>query len=296
MKFQFVYLLAGLLLCIGCSNRVSQKENLNTESYSEIASEPLADRSSISEEDAYKILIKQKLKELIDQKALLDSHPQFEVDSNVLLPVSKVKDTSIQAIDFIELFKTLSDSVKYVKTKVVYPNMIDTLITYINTSEKLIEGEKFKITNISFIPAKPDNKVSEEKLTPRWVEKFSSKDLSFTWEEINACDCIFMVRTENAVYKEIYFGRFKNNTTGILQLGKNTQKYIIPISKPRALSRTPGTSWNETYQNENFKVILKSTSSENIVKGKFTYSIRFKLNHKDTNTTVDELVLANCKS
>jgi len=195
MKFQFVYLLIGITLFVGCSQKASQKESPKTESYSEIESEPVEQYATISEEDAYKILIKQKLKELIDQKSLMDSHPQFEVDPNAVLSVFKIKDTTIQTIHFIEPFKKLSDSVKQVKTKIVYTTLTDTLVTHIKTSETLIEGEKFKTTEVSFVPVNPDKVVSPEKTKPKWVEKFSSKDLSFTWEEINSCDCIFMVRS-----------------------------------------------------------------------------------------------------
>jgi len=77
---------------------------------------------------------------------------------------------------------------------------------------------------------------------------------------------------------------------------KNTQKHLIPVSKPRKPSRTPGTTWSETYQNEKFKVILQSKPAENRVRGKFTYSIRFKLIDILNTISVDELVLANCKS
>ncbi|MCK8521601.1 hypothetical protein M0D21_08475 [Aquimarina sp. D1M17] len=297
MKFRFDYLLICSLL-LGCANNAPKEhDSMKTESLIDVEEE----NSMVSEEEAYTILAMQKLKELIDKKALTKSHPEFNDNSETEFIISEVEDTLIKTVQFIEPFKIQSDSVKYAKTKVIYPSRIDTLFTFIKTSTTAIDGETYKTTEISFAPSTlPKYYTHQVKKTnnhpPKRVERFSINDLSFTWEEINACDCIFMVKAKNTPFKRLYFGRFKDNTTGILQLGKNSEKYTLPISSPRLKDRKPGIPWNETYQNTQYKVELIAEPMPNRVKGKFTYAIHFKLIHLSSQEIIESTILSNCKS
>ncbi|GAA4271375.1 hypothetical protein GCM10022258_06680 [Aquimarina gracilis] len=121
-------------------------------------------------------------------------------------------------------------------------------------------------------------------------------DLTFTWEEINACDCLFVVKAKNTDYERLYFGRFKGDTSGVIQFGKSNQKQLIPSTKPRSKNREPGSFWREIYQNDNYKIQLKANSTNPKVKGKYTYYIEFVLTDLSTKKIVKKVVLANCKS
>ncbi len=297
MKFRFNYLLICSLL-LGCADNASKEQDtMKLESSSAVEEE----NSMVSEEEAYTILAKQKLKELIDKKELAAAHPQFSIDSNTEFTITEIEDTLIKNLQFIEPFKTLSDSVKYAKTKVIFPSKIDTLLTFITTSTINIDGETFKTTKISFTPARltkyftnQGQKINTNE--PKRVERFSINDLSFTWEEINACDCLFMVKTKDQDYERLYFGRFKGDTSGILQIGKNTKKLLVPLTKKRSQSRKMGSFWKETYQNDSYKIQLEASSKPAKIKGKFTYKIDFTLTNLTTKKIVKNLVLTNCKS
>ncbi len=131
---------------------------------------------------------------------------------------------------------------------------------------------------------------------PTSVDLFSIGNLGFTWEEINACDCIFKISTKNTIYEKLYFGRFKDNKMGILQFEKKTDKFQIPILKSRSKNRKPGSKWKETYQNDRFQITLKATPTRSRIKGKHTYFIDFTLIELSSKESIKKVILTNCRS
>ncbi len=105
-----------------------------------------------------------------------------------------------------------------------------------------------------------------------------------------------MVKAKNTNYEKLFFGRFKGDTSGIIQLGKNNEKQLIPLTKPRSTNRQPGSFWREIYQNDDYKIQLKANSTDPKVKGKYTYYIDFILTDLSTKKVVKNVILANCKS
>ncbi|MEW7292247.1 hypothetical protein [Aquimarina sp. 2304DJ70-9] len=288
----FIYIII-VLVFIGCAKNSSKELDDEVSKASSVVEEEI----SITQEDAYVLLIKQKIQESIDKSVLAKKHPDFTIENKQEEHFS-TEEKTIKDVTLIAPFKILSDSVKTIKTKVIYESRIDTLITHIKTSKTEIDGEQLKITMITFSSPKkkdtPSSKQPDQK--PIHVERFSVRDLSFTWEEINACDCLFMVNAKNTSYKRLYFGRFKDNANGIIQQGKNTEKYLIPVLKPRSAKRKPGSFWRETYQNNRYKIELKASPTTAKVKGKHTYYVDFTLNDTSSKKVVKKLVLVNCKS
>ncbi len=158
MKKKFVYIIS-LIILAGCANKASKELDIEASEAPEMA----IDDAIISEEDAYTMLITQKLQEYLDKKALAEIHPGFDVTTDQDGLLSDKAGTEIREIKFIEPFKIISDSVKTVKTAVVLDSKIDTLITHIKTSETEIDGEKLKTTNISFELFKKPEKPSARK-------------------------------------------------------------------------------------------------------------------------------------
>ena len=288
---QFIYIFIVLIL-YGCANNARKEMDIESSEAPIYVEEEVA----ITAEDAYTILIKQKLQEQIDQTLLTKKHPGFEIDKHENLNFITDQKT-VEHVELVSVISTLSDSVKTVKTKVVFDTKTDTLLTFIRTSTVQIDGEQLKTTTLQFTPIKKkQSKVIDSSPTPEHVEQFSLKDLNFTWEEINGCDCLFMIPAKNTPYKKLYFGRFKDNKHSILQLGKRGKKHDIPIAVSRSKDRKPGSSWKETYRNKDYEIKLKASPTKNKVKGKHTYYINLIFTEITSSMVVKETVLANCKS
>ena len=149
MKFQFSYIIFVILLFIGCSKRASKEANdLSVPEFE--FSETSTETSIVSEEEAYKILVTQKLKALLDEKQLIATHPKFKITSEAENIIGNTTDTLISNIEFIDSFQAVSDSVQSVKTKIIYPTAIDTILTIIKTSTITIDGEPLKTTQVYF--------------------------------------------------------------------------------------------------------------------------------------------------
>ncbi len=157
-----------------------------------------------------------------------------------------------------------------------------------NTEKKIIDS--IPDPNLKQIKKQSNTK------KPKYIQKFSYRDLTFTWEDINACDCLFMVKDKNTDYKKLYFGRFKGDTSAIIQLGKNTEKQRIRITKPRSKTRKPGSAWIETYQNDRYKIKIKANPDQPKVKKKYTYYFNFTLTDLSSKKSIKNMVIANCKS
>ncbi|MDY8134514.1 hypothetical protein [Aquimarina sp. 2201CG5-10] len=142
---QFVYILI-LLFVIGCSNNTSKDFNLKESETVSTAEENIA----ISEEDAYILLITQKLEEELDKKLLIKEHPDFTIKTSGSISETIEGVSVLQKIELIDSFKKISDSVKIAKTKVVFDTKTDTILTYIKTSKVEIDGEIINTIKVSF--------------------------------------------------------------------------------------------------------------------------------------------------
>ncbi len=293
MKQWMYILIVGL--SVGCAKNASKNMEVEASNAVQVPEE----KTTISEEDAYTLLITQKLQEYLDQQALAETHPDFDIQKVEDDGLFSTHEKQLKSIQFIAPFEWITDSIKSVKTKVIFDATTDTLITYIQTSETEIDGETFKTTNITFgKPSATKTSTASRSATSKSIrtEKFSLKDLSFTWKEIDACDCLFMVKAKNTAYKRLYFARFKGDSTGILQLGRNTKKYMLPIEKHRSKNRKPGASWVETYQNDLYKIKVNATTTKPKIKGKFSYYINFTLDDLKSKEVIKSILLVNCKS
>ncbi|TSE11029.1 hypothetical protein [Aquimarina algiphila] len=143
---QFVYIIISTLV-FACAKAPSKELDMEASETIEALEED--SRPIISENEAYIILITQKLQEFIDKETLEKSHPDFSSRSKQNSVLS-IKDTNIKEVNFIGAFQTVSDSIKTVKTEVVFATTIDTIITTIKTSNIEIEGELLKTTKITF--------------------------------------------------------------------------------------------------------------------------------------------------
>ncbi len=287
------------ILFYNCSNR---KENQSF--MLELEKVPLEKKSSVTKEEAYSLLINQKLYEYVDRQKLMKEHPEFSThkDVNSLFPFLDTN-SSIESIDSSPL-SIVTDSTKLFKTiikfKINNVQRIDSIRSKIISSQTIIDGESYSTTNVFFNPyvkkQKPIIK-SESIEKPSIVEKFSLHELSFTWDEINNCDCLFIIKPKpNTITQKLYFGRLKNSEGAILQLEKEGLKTILPVLRSRKQQRTTGDSWIEIYANKTYKVVLKATPAKMIIDKKQAYHIDFKLTVLDSNEIIKDMVLVNCKS
>lgn len=294
---QFVYY-TFILFFIACSNKRAEKSmDVNAETTEELSVEK---EDAISEVEAYTFLVKQKLQEHIDKKLLVLKHPEFATDHPEPNLFTIHHNTQIEDITFIGNPKTVLDSMAQYITKVDFKNApSDTIISNINMSTTTINNEVVKTSKIVFEKIeKPQKTIVPKVITkkPTKVEKFSLKDLSFTWEEINSCDCLFVVNVKQTEYRKLYFGRFEDNTKGILQLGKLTEQQLIPVTKPRNKNRINGKAWKETYQNKKYRIQLNATPTKSKIKRKYTYFVDFKYTDLQSKKTIRNTVIVNCNS
>ncbi|WP_103863634.1 hypothetical protein [Aquimarina sp. I32.4] len=136
----------AILFLIGCANNESRRMEMETTVSLDIPKETTA----LSDSDAYMIIIKQKLQEYLDRKALAKSNPDFAIETDRNTSILTTEGTQIKYLDFITPIKTTSDSIKEVLIKVVTEQKTDTIMTIINTSKIEIDGELLTTTKVSF--------------------------------------------------------------------------------------------------------------------------------------------------
>lgn len=297
----YIYIFIGLLY-IGCANN-SAPYKTESDAVDFIVEE---EEAVISEEDALSILVKQKIQEHLDKKNIHYQHPEFKIDSDHHQTVFPKKATQVKQVTFIKDLYPDLDSLSSFITEVTFESdqktsNIDTIITTIKTSKIVFDGNPLKTQEISFSAlqrsqiSKNQSATSSDTL-PKSVSIFSLDNLNFTWEEINACDCLFMIPSEKTAYQKLYFGRLKGDPIGIVQLGKNTKKILTPLTHKRAKTRKPGSAWKEMYENSEFTIKIIATPTEARVKGKFTYYIDFTYTDLNLKHSVKKVILTNCKS
>ncbi|EZH72559.1 hypothetical protein ATO12_20705 [Aquimarina atlantica] len=142
---KFIYIIV-LLCSLGCANNASKSMEMDAvESF-----EKIEEQSDLSEDDAYTIIITQKLQEYLDRKTLAKTNPDFTIDTHKNKLFSTEEGAQLKHINFITPFETVSDSVKKVATQVVLEHQTDTIITLIKTSTITIDNEVFKTHKIEF--------------------------------------------------------------------------------------------------------------------------------------------------
>jgi len=146
---QFVSLLI-ILLSISCANNMSMEKMEHMET-NDIVSEEAEAISFDELENAYSILISEKLQDYIDKKALARQHPDFKINEKETPLFASEEVKEIQQIKFIEQPRILSDSITKIVTEVYFDTTeIDTIISYIKTSTTIIDGVPFKTSKATF--------------------------------------------------------------------------------------------------------------------------------------------------
>ncbi|WP_299442731.1 hypothetical protein [uncultured Aquimarina sp.] len=154
---QFVYLISSLLL-IGCANSSNKMMEINKTAADEIYVEEKASFDIL--EDAYAVLISEKLQDHLDKQILAEQHPEFKAHEKdtKLFNLKNIKE--IEQIKFIGQPEILSDSITKIITQVHFGNTkTDTIISYIKTSFTMIDGVKFKTSKAAFERVKSLKKI-----------------------------------------------------------------------------------------------------------------------------------------
>ncbi|AXT52814.1 hypothetical protein D1818_19035 [Aquimarina sp. BL5] len=155
---QFVYLIVILVIIGGCSNiaRNNMEPTANRGGDDFVTEEA----SFAALEDAYAVLVSEKLQDYLDKQLLAKQHPEFinRVDDIKLFHVKDAKE--ILQIKFIGKPEVLSDSITKIITQVHFSNTkTDTIISYIKTSSTTIDGVKFKTSKAMFEKIKSSKKI-----------------------------------------------------------------------------------------------------------------------------------------
>ncbi|WP_035084952.1 hypothetical protein [Aquimarina latercula] len=145
---QFVYILLLIVITSCANNSHKSMESVNVEE-TDIYTEE--ETTSTSLEDAYTILVKEKLQDYIDKQALIKNHPEFKIKKDTIYLLGLENQAEIQQIKFLEQPEILSDSITKIITEIHFTNKkIDTIISYITTSTTIIDGMQFKTSKANF--------------------------------------------------------------------------------------------------------------------------------------------------
>ena len=145
---KFITLLIILLFITGCANNERYEKSMD-ESAASVAD--IANYEAISPEDAYSILVSEKLQEYFEKQKIIKQHPEFDITTTTKTPILSVKDSiiDISVIDNIPFpdFDSIS-----LKTVISYHNSIkkDTIISKIKRSRIVVEGEQIISSKVKF--------------------------------------------------------------------------------------------------------------------------------------------------
>ncbi|WP_378178078.1 hypothetical protein [Aquimarina sp. SS2-1] len=102
-------------------------------------------------EDAYVVLVSEKLQDYLDRQILIKQHPEFVAQDDTLALFTQKEVKEIRQIKFIGQPEVLFDSITRILTQVHFgDSQIDTIISNITTSSTVIEGVKFKTSKATF--------------------------------------------------------------------------------------------------------------------------------------------------
>ncbi|QKX03806.1 hypothetical protein HN014_02350 [Aquimarina sp. TRL1] len=294
---QFLYIVL-FLLSIGCSNNRAEKFTSKEQSSTAVESEAII-KEVITPQQAYTEVIFQKLKDIIETRQLHIKHPEFPKNDTLPTWIHITPHTLLKNIEIIDSV-AMTDSITTVKTKLNFERQkTDTIISIIKRSTVFIDTIATTSIQIDFEKTEkkqPSVTYQKEVHTPLQKEKFSLKDLNFSWEDIDNCDCLFSVNVEDTPSQKIFFGRLNDDTHGILQVGIHAASEKIQVTTPRNTKRAFGSSWKETYKNSHYNIRITATPETSKFKDKYAYSINFFLRKKTDNTLVRKNILVHCKS
>jgi len=140
---KFITLITLVFLITSCSNNENYESKIHMEAVSEV--------ETISTEDAYSILIEDKLRDYFEKQKITKNHPEFNTKLNKDRPLLLLNDSikSITVIDKVpnEEFDSIS-----LKTIVSYysDNKTDTIFSKIKRSKILIESEEIISSKVIF--------------------------------------------------------------------------------------------------------------------------------------------------
>ncbi len=119
------------------------------------------DASFATLEDAYVVLVSEKLQDHLDKQRLAEQHPDFIKKSNESKLFKTQNTKEIRQINFLGQPEVLSDSIIKIKTQVQFDNsQTDTIISYITTSSTVIDGVQFKTSKTTFERMKSSKKTN----------------------------------------------------------------------------------------------------------------------------------------
>lgn len=138
---KFIFILM-IIICIGCSDNMSKKEN-----------DSVAFSPSITSENAYSILISEKIQDYFDTKKLMQKYPDFNKPSESNLSFLEAK-ASIESVTIIDPINTSHIEKQELKTVISYEGNKenDTIISRIEKSKIIIDDEEVTSTKVTFTP------------------------------------------------------------------------------------------------------------------------------------------------
>lgn len=155
---QLVYIIVFIVLILipGCANNSYKMMEKDAAASTEIYEAEEVSFSSL--EDAYMLLITEKLQDYLDTQTLAAQHPEFNNATETSLFSAK-NAKEIRQIKFLGQPETIADSITKIITKVEFDKTkTDTIISYIKTSYTLIDGVKFRTSKATFEKVKPSKK------------------------------------------------------------------------------------------------------------------------------------------
>ncbi|MDH7444870.1 hypothetical protein [Aquimarina sp. 2201CG14-23] len=145
---QFVFVIS-LFLILSCANNASMNKEAESVTSADVFLEE--EFAPIAIEDAYAVLISEKLQDYLDTQILEKQHPEFKIKGGISELFTTKDAKEIQQVQFIGQPEIVSDSITKLKTLVRFANTkTDTIISYIKTSSTIIDGVKFKTSKTTF--------------------------------------------------------------------------------------------------------------------------------------------------
>lgn len=125
---------ACLWVLIGCSNH---KEFTPSNSDSTVAPQPVAI------EDAYALLIQEKIQDHIDKQKLRQQYPNFKVKTDSTATLYIEDKAVIETIELLDPIPLENEKTVNIRTVIIYENnRRDTIIASIKRTKVTIEGEE----------------------------------------------------------------------------------------------------------------------------------------------------------
>lgn len=133
-----------------------------------------------------------------------------------------------------------------------------------------------------------DIKISDQRASGQ-ADKLIITDLSFNWQEITRCNCLFAKTDDKYLAKELLLARDSVGGYGLIQIGKN--RLTIPISIPRT-QKSKGKEWMEMYSNDTVMIVLRGKPIDRRILRTYSYNIDFEMICNDD--TIKQQLIGHC--